>query len=470
MTAAATTALVSAGDLRGAAILGGVFVALLVAAELWRRLGSPPAEWTRKLVHLGGGVACLFFPFLVDSPWVVAVMAGAMTAVFALGGRWGLLRSLHGIDRPSRGAEYYPLAIVLLFLVAGDRPAVYVAAVLVLAVADAFAALVGSHYGRLRYEVEDEHKSVEGSLTFLVIAFLAIHLPLLLMTDLPRPLCVLAALLVATLVTGFEAISLHGADNLFVPLAVAVILIKITSKPLGEVVFQNLSLLLLATLLAVTVVRLRSFNAGGTIAFVLYTYGAWSLGSWHWALPALTGFLCFSLLGWRHRRREAEAEPDRPPGIRTRAVAFALLLPFLVLAVANGFQLGAFLFGPYLAACGSVLALSLPAVGERDGQGAAERSRGMVAAAVVAWAVTAVPAWLVQPGLSLVAPLGVGAAVVAAGLGAVAVDPRGLRERQWNAGRFLLSAAAALGVLAAQAAGWLPAWDPSWMARLGLPL
>jgi dolichol kinase len=39
----------------------------------------------------------------------------------------------------------------------------------------------------VRYEVEDEKKSLEGSLVFLVIAFLAIHLPVLLMTDLPRP-------------------------------------------------------------------------------------------------------------------------------------------------------------------------------------------------------------------------------------------------------------------------------------------
>ena len=442
-----------AADLPGAAVLAGVFVALLIAAELWRRLGSPEPEWTRKLVHLGGGVACLFFPFLVRSPLVVLVMAAAMSAVFALGGRFGFLPSLHGVGRPSRGAEYYPLAVVLVFVLAAERPAVYVAAVLVLAVADAFAALVGSRYGRLRYEVEDESKSVEGSLVFLVIAFLSIHLPLLLMTDLPRGLCVLAALLVAALVTGFEAISLRGADNLFVPLAVAVVLLKITTKPLAEVVFQNVSLLVLALLLAAAVRRLGSFNAGGAIAFILYTYGAWSLGSWHWALPVLTGFACFAAAGLRGS--------GRPLGIRARAVARALLLPFLVLVVANGFQLGAALFGPYLAACGAVLALSLPPVGLGG------RAPGMAAAAVLAWAVTALPCWLVQPGVPFAAPLAVGAAVAAAGLAAALADRRGLRDRQWNAGRFALSAAAALAVWGLQAAGWAPRWDPSWMTRLG---
>lgn len=464
-------------DLPGAAVLGGIFVGLLVVAELWRRLGEPDPEHTRKLVHLGGGIACLFFPFLVDSPVTVLVMAGAMSAVFALGGRWGLLQSLHGVGRPSRGAEYYPLAIFLVFLLVADRPALYVSSVLVLAMADAFAALVGSRYGSIRYEVEEESKSLEGSIAFLVIAFLSIHLPLLLMTELPRALCVLAALLVATLVTGFEAISLRGADNLFVPLAVAVILGKITSKPLGEVVFQNVSLLVLCLVLALVVRRARSFNAGGAIAFMLFTYGTWSLGSWHWALPVVTGFGCFSAL-WLWRR------PDRPPGVRVRAVARALLVPFAVLAVNNSLHLGPTLFGPYVTACGAVLALSLPLTlkrggaegaavaaevggGSPTGGGSLTRVGGAMAGALLAWAATALPCWFMQRGVSPVGPAVAAVAVLAAALGAYVLDPRGPRPQTWTARRFLLSLGAAVLVLALQVAGLAPVWDPSWMRRLG---
>ena len=43
--------------------------------------------------------------------------------------------------------------------------------VLVLAVADAAAALVGGRYGRIRYEVEDQCKSLEGSLVFAAVTF-----------------------------------------------------------------------------------------------------------------------------------------------------------------------------------------------------------------------------------------------------------------------------------------------------------
>jgi hypothetical protein len=56
--------------------------ALLAAAELWRRFGDPKPEWTRKFVHLGGGLAWLFFPFLVRSPRVVLAMSLPLTALF----------------------------------------------------------------------------------------------------------------------------------------------------------------------------------------------------------------------------------------------------------------------------------------------------------------------------------------------------------------------------------------------------
>ena len=41
-------------DLLAAALFAVGFLVLVGAAELWRRLGSPEPEWTRKLVHLGG--------------------------------------------------------------------------------------------------------------------------------------------------------------------------------------------------------------------------------------------------------------------------------------------------------------------------------------------------------------------------------------------------------------------------------
>jgi phytol kinase len=452
--------MISARDLRGAAILSAVFLALIVLAELWRRFGNPDAEWTRKLVHLGGGMVCLTFPFLVQSPLVILAMAVPLTALFVAGSRFGFLKSLHGVKRRSRGAELYPLSVFLVFLMTQGRPWLYLSALLVLAVADAFAALIGSRYGVVRYEVEDEYKSLEGSLVFLVLAFLAVHLPTLLLTDLPRPVCVLAALLVAALVTGFEAISLQGADNLFVPLAVVVILGKITTKPLPEVIFQNLSLLAICLGVALVVWKAPSLNVGGAITFILFAYGTWSLGSWQWAIPVALGFAGY-VTAW-----STFAPPRHALGVKVRTVARALLPPFTLLLLANSFRDNPTYFGPYLAASGAVFAFSLDTgVFRLEKRAGGRWVLGALGLGLLAGIFVAFVPWRIQrvPAEAFLALLG---AVMAVSLANAAIELRdreAQRSREWTAWRFLLSYAAAGAILAAQAFGGLAPWDPSWM-------
>jgi dolichol kinase len=343
---------ITSADLRGAAVIAVTFFLLLLIAELWSRLGTPKPEWTRKLVHLGGGVIGLFLPFLIESPLVVFVLTVSLSLIFAIGGKTKLLKSLHGVERTSRGSEYYPLAIFLVFVIAASRPWLYISAVLVLAMADAFAALIGSRYGVIRYQVEEEYKSVEGSVVFFFIAFMAVHLPMLLMTEIPRPVCVLAALLVALLVTGFEAISLHGTDNLFVPIAVCFVLQKITTKPLSEIVYQNLSLIGIVAVIAFIAWRFESFNAGGALAVILFTFATWSLGSRRWAVPVILGIAAYSILRWQFAARPRH-------GLRVRIISHALLVPFLVLLCANLTGRYSYFYAPYLAAAASVLSFAL---------------------------------------------------------------------------------------------------------------
>jgi phytol kinase len=449
--------MIAPGDLRGALILSAVFLFLLALAEAWRRLGQPKAEWTRKLVHVAGGIVCLLFPFLIRSPWVVLAMALALTGIFSLAAHTGALRSLHAVERRSRGVEYYPLAVWLVFLLTADRPWLYLSAILVLAVGDAFAALVGGKYGVLRYEVEDEHKSLEGSLVFLVVAFLAIHLPTLLLTDLPRATCVLAALLVAVLVTGFEAISLGGLDNVFVPLAVVIVLDKITSKPLPEIVFQNLSLAVIIVVVAVLVARVSFFNVGGAITIILYAYGTWSLGSWHWALPVFAGLICYLVLWVR------VASPDRAPRLKVRVVARALLVPFLFLAVANGTGRHDVLFGPYLAASACVLVFSLatPLFRLTTLRGW-QFAMGILGVTSIGCGVAVLPAWLVQADVPGSAPMTAVAVLLPATFLLVLLEGR--KEApgtpQWTATRFLMSAGVGGVVLALQSFGLTAGWNP----------
>jgi phytol kinase len=446
----------AAREVAGAAAVGATLLAVLAAAELWRRRGAAP-ETTRKLVHVAGGLICLAFPWAVSSAWTVLGMAAALSLFIAAGAKLGLLRSLHGVGRRTRGSEYYPLAIFLLYLAAGQARWLYVCSVLVLAVADAFAALVGSRYGRLRYEAGEGTKSVEGSLVFCAIAFAAMHLPMLLMTDLPRGACAMAALLVAVLVTGFEAISRRGTDNLFVPLGVCVILSKITTKPPDEILYQNASLLALCALIGLAARRLRLFDLTGAAVMILFAYGAWSLGSEIWAAPVLAGFAGYAAACLL---TSAPGDPPRPVhvGTMTRAV----LYPFLALLAGNMLDMGRLFYAPFVASLAVVLAFAAwnlvlwgrgvapratPAAAAAIGAGAA------VVVAAIPWALAPAASW---PELAAVTLVAAGGALVDR---ALAGPPRAFDPaRVWPGYRMLLTALAAGVILALQAAGILTPW------------
>lgn len=412
------------------------FGVLLLAAEAWARSGTARPEWTRKLVHLGGGVIGVFLPWLIDSPWVVFVLTFSLSALFVLGEKTGLLKSLHGVERKSRGSEYYPLAIWLVYVIAADRPAFYLAGVLVLALADAFAALVGSRYGALRYEVEDEYKSVEGSIVFFFTAFLAVHLPLLLMTNLPRAVCVLSALLVAMLVTMFEAISLEGTDNLFVPIAVVFVLQKITTKPVVHIGMQNVALVCIVAIVLLVAWRVEWFNAGGAVAVTLFVFAAWSLGPrYRWAIPVFIGVAGLALARWLVRRR---GERRR---FKVRAVTRTLIVPFLFLLAANMTGKFDLFYGPYLAACAAVFAFVLA-------------TRRAYAAGAFAALLLALPMTLLYRAS---VPAVVAVVVIVALL--AEVHARFTDRREWGAPAFLLTLLAGVLVFGAQAVGVVSPWS-----------
>ena len=142
----------------GACFLIGLFAALIGLAEFLARRTAMAPEWTRKLVHLGGGLGCLLFPLLVNNPITVLVLALCFGGIFWIGERRRWLLCLCRVSRKSRGSVYYPFAIAVLFWLTAERYGLYLSAVLVLTVSDTAAALVGSRYGRIRYRTGHPHR------------------------------------------------------------------------------------------------------------------------------------------------------------------------------------------------------------------------------------------------------------------------------------------------------------------------
>jgi phytol kinase len=206
----------------GIALVLTTFAALFGIFSLIGPLLQP--EVLRKGLHVSMGLTTLSFPWLFPSAWPVVLVAGACAVAFlALHAHLPLLRRLaHALERIKRvsvGEFCFVLATATVFAIARDDPVLYCIPMLLLTLADAAAALVGTAYGRHRYACLGDYKTVEGSAAFLAVAFVCIAVPLACFTSASLGDALAVAALVSVAATVLEGALGAGIDNLLVPLA-----------------------------------------------------------------------------------------------------------------------------------------------------------------------------------------------------------------------------------------------------------
>ena len=110
--------------------------------------------------------------------------------------------------------------------------ALFVASLMPLTWGDAFAAILGRRFGRTRFVVFNQTRSVEGSLAMFAFSLVSTFLALVVFGQ-PAGTGIVLALAVALVATVVEALSPWGIDNLTVPLASALVLV-VLSPVLGK--------------------------------------------------------------------------------------------------------------------------------------------------------------------------------------------------------------------------------------------
>jgi Dolichol kinase len=280
-------------------ILGG----LMLALRRWQWTARPNPELVRKLLHIPMGMVTLTFPWLFESVWQVAVLGGLaiawlMTLRLYRPLAQGLGSVLGGVGRRSLGEVYFPLSVVILFALTPGQPLLYVIPILILALADAAAALVGTRYGQMRYVATEGYKSTEGSLSFFMATFFSVHVPLLLFSETGRPESLLIATILGLLVMLIEAIAWQGLDNLFIPLGSFLLLQTHLAMNTPALVAR---LVVLGALIGFLWLWRghTTLNDGALLGAALVGYFCWSVGGWPWLLAPLTLVLCYPLLIYR---------------------------------------------------------------------------------------------------------------------------------------------------------------------------
>jgi phytol kinase len=319
------------------------FLWVLYFAEKIRKRWSGFQEISRKAVHVFSGIIALTFPYYIHSHWIVLGLVGFFGLLMIVTKRIHFLSSVHEVGRKSYGSLYYPLAIYLIYLLASDTPVLYFTSILVLTVSDAFAALVGKRYGTIKFEIEGNIKSVEGSVCFLFLSFICVLIPLLLMSNTGNLEAIFIALIISILLTGFEAISPTGSDNIIIPYGTYFLLSKMTALPLSLIL--NDLYILIGTVVITAMISL--LNVSGLIGMMLLNYAAFTLGNIFWVIPLVMSEI-FLFLALRQNKQQFSLP-----------VLFYLgLIPVMLLFVSNAIKNESLFFLPYLVSVVSQIPMS----------------------------------------------------------------------------------------------------------------
>ncbi len=275
---------------------------LVILAEILRKLFPRDAESSRKFVHISTGILISLTPFALQSMWPMLILGTLFAVLDLVAIRKNLFRGMHGTKRRSYGTVFYPLSFVILVMLLWDTDKlILVTAMLIMAIADALASIVGEKVQHpIHLDFGFEAKSVQGSITMFLATFVIVTICSLLLPQFTTiQLSLLQALwyaaLVAIISTACEIISLYGSDNLTVPLGAAFTMHYLYYHTQTDAFFFTLGIAL-SLLMAILSYRFKFLDTGGAIGAFLLGVVVFGIGRLAFTIPILTFFITSSII------------------------------------------------------------------------------------------------------------------------------------------------------------------------------
>lgn len=206
------------------ACLFGVLLVLAVAEILWRKK-TLRQEYHRKFVHMGVGMFAAFWPWIIS--WRAIQFIGLAMAVVVLVDREiRFFKIDRRITRQTYGDILFAIAISLSALLTTNK-IFFMIAILLVAIADGMAAIIGQRYGRRwRYKVFGETRSVVGTMAFWLSSFVILGIGLLFVLQPNIYIYAILLLALPPLLSALENLSVLGLDNIVVS-AVTITILKL---------------------------------------------------------------------------------------------------------------------------------------------------------------------------------------------------------------------------------------------------
>ncbi len=171
---------------------------------------------SRKFLHIMVGNVFFILP-LFETRWVMAFIAAAPFILLTfLMSPYSPLKivsetsaSGHGL-----GLVYYSLSWTILAYAFFDKPEIIAVGIVAMSYGDGCASLIGTKFGKRKYNTWGDVKTLEGSVSMFIVTLLVTSIALFYYHSLPTNFFIIFA--VAFVATFIEAITPRGLDNLTV--------------------------------------------------------------------------------------------------------------------------------------------------------------------------------------------------------------------------------------------------------------
>ena len=285
----------------------GIFLVIILGfvgfSEVLRKSFNMSGENTRQFVHVGVGLLVTCSPFLFVSPLQPAVLAIIFIVLNAVAIKGDQMKGMHTTERFSLGTVFFPVSfLILILLYWRNNPSVLIIGMLIMALSDPLASIVGTRKNfPKQFVFWRDSKSITGSMAVFISAFIIvlISLPILRQLDggatVPITSLLLIGFAVSVIAVLSESISYAGSDNLTVPLLTALILDIMLKSSLAQQV-TVVGWIFFSFLLAYLAYRLKALTLGGTAGAMLLGSIVFSVGGLFWVIPMATFFVLSSIL------------------------------------------------------------------------------------------------------------------------------------------------------------------------------
>ncbi len=204
----------------------GTIIVYLYVASLLIVFESAPDEYSffsRKMLHIMVGNIVFILP-LFETRWAMVLLAALPFIFFTY-----LMSPKSPIDLENKvslsghglGLVYYSISWTVLATLFFQRPEIIAVGIIAMSYGDGFASLLGKKFGKHKFPLPIDKKTVEGSLAMLFVIALIIPLVLFYFSAIPSNLLIVPIIILSA--TTIEIFSMKGLDNLLVPILTSII-------------------------------------------------------------------------------------------------------------------------------------------------------------------------------------------------------------------------------------------------------